>query len=119
MTEQDFQQNLRLALTRAKVPVRLWRQPAGRIRTDRDTFVECAPVGAADLTGGVTGGPRKGTRVEIEVKGARTATTDAQLAWESFCRASGFVYLRLRYDASLAPDENIDRAVAAVREAIG
>ena len=77
MTEQDFQQNLRLALTRAKVPVRLWRQPAGRIRTDRDTFVECAPVGAADLTGGVTGGLRKGTRVEIEVKGARTATTDA------------------------------------------
>jgi hypothetical protein len=119
VTEQDFQQNLRLALTRAKVPVRLWRQPAGRIRTDRDTFVECAPVGAADLTGGVTGGLRKGTRVEIEVKGARTATTDAQLAWESFCRASGFVYLRIRYDADRSLDENLERAVAAVREAIG
>jgi hypothetical protein len=119
VTEQEFQQRFRLALTAAQLPVRLWRQPAGRIHTDRDTFVECAPVGAADLTGGVTGGLRKGTRVEIEVKGARTATTDAQLAWESFCRASGFVYLRLRYDASLAPDENIDRAVAAVREAIG
>lgn len=119
MTEQDFQQNLRLALTRAKVPVRLWRQPAGRIRTDRDTFVECAPVGAADLTGGVTGGPRKGTRVEIEVKGARTATTDAQRAWEAFCHASGFIYLHLRYDAGLSPEDNIERAVAAVREAIG
>lgn len=119
MTEQEFQQRVRLALTAAKLPVRLWRQPAGRIRTDRNTFVECAPVGAADLTGMVTDGPQRGRRVEIEVKGHRTETTDAQRAWGAWCRSVGAIYLHLRYDAGLSPEDNIERAVAAVREAIG
>lgn len=119
MTEQEFQQRFRLAVTRAQLPVRLWRQPTGSILAKRGGAVECAPVGAADLTGGVTNGPRKGVRIEIEMKGTETPTTDAQRAWEAFCRASGFIYLHLRYDAALSPEDNIERAVAAVREAIG
>lgn len=119
MTEQEFQQRFRLAVTRAKLPVRLWRQPAGAILAKRGGSVECAPVGAADLTGGVTDGARRGVRIEIELKGEHTPTTDAQHAWETFCRASGFIYLHLRYDATLSPEDNIARAVAALREAIG
>ena len=119
LTEQEFQQRFRVAITRAKLPVRLWRQPAGAILAKRGGSVECAPVGAADLTGGVTHGPRKGVRIEIEMKGHDTPTTNAQRAWEAFCHASGFIYLHLRYDVGLSPDENLERAVAAVREAIG
>ena len=119
MTEQEFQQRFRLAVTRAKLPVRLWRQPAGAILAKRGGSVECAPVGAADLTGGVTDGARRGVRIEIELKGEHTPTTDAQHAWETFCRASGFIYLRLRYNGLISEDENVTVAVAALREAIG
>jgi hypothetical protein len=119
VTEQESQQHFRVAVTRAKIPLRLWRQPAGSILAKRGGAVECAPVGAADLTGGVTRGPRKGVRIEIEMKGPDTPTTKAQRTWEAFCRASGFLYLRIRYDADRSLDENLERAVAAVREAIG
>ena len=111
-SEQCFQQHLRLAITREFPAVRLWRQPAGRIRTDRGTQVECAPVGAADLTGIVE---PEGWRIEVEVKGYRTPITNEQQAWGTFVRDRGGVYLLARYNADLPLDENLSVAVADLR----
>ena len=114
MIEQTYQQHLRIALSR--IPgVRIWRQPAGRVRTDRGTQVECAPVGAADLTGIV--GP-EGWRLELEVKGADTKTTIEQTHWGEVLTAMGAIYLLLRYDAEETLEANLVRAVEELTAAI-
>lgn len=113
--EQEFQQRLRLALRAAVPSVRLWRQPAGRIRTDRGTWVECAPVGAADLSGIISG---PGWRLEVEVKGAKTRTEPEQTRWLEAMRAHGAVALLVRYDASVTLEENVARACGEIAEAI-
>lgn len=110
-TEQEFQQHLRVAL--CKLPgVRVWRQPAGKVRTDRGTWVECAPVGAADLSGIV--GP-EGWRLEVEVKGARTPVTEEQRSWQRAQLALGAIALQVRYDATASLETNCARVVALVR----
>lgn len=115
MREQDFQQRLRTAITAAKLPVRLWRQPAGRLELSRGGFVDAAPVGAADLTGVVV---PEGWRIEIEVKGPRTPTTTEQVHWREFMAASGAIALQVRYDGQLLLEENLLRAVEEIRAAI-
>lgn len=112
MTEQDFQQRLRLALRKAIPSIRLWRQPAGRIRTDRGTWVECAPVGAADLTGVHLG---TGRRVEVEVKGRRTPVRPDQIAWLDSLRGHGAIAVLVRDDGT--PDA-VARAIDAIRAAL-
>ena len=115
LSEQDFSNALRVAITAARCGVTLWRQPAGKIRTDRGTWVECAPVGAADLTGVVA---PEGWRVEIEVKGAKTRESPEQRHWRERMTALGCLALTLRLDASRTLAENASDAAATVRAAI-
>jgi len=115
MREQDFQQQLRVAITAAKLPVRLWRQPAGRLELARGGWVDAAPVGAADLTGVVV---PEGWRIEIEVKGPRTRTTPEQIHWREQLAACGAIALQVRYDGRLLADENLAAGVEAIRAAI-
>lgn len=115
MREQEFQQQLRLAITRARLPVRLWRQPAGRMELARGGFVDAAPVGAADLTGIVS---PEGWRIEIEVKGPRTPVTTEQVHWREVMREAGAIALLVRYDGKLTLEENLERAVGEIRTAI-
>lgn len=116
MLEQEFQQLLRPAVTRALGNrVRLWRQPSGKIQAARGGSVECAPVGAADLTGIVA---PTGARIEIELKGARTPTTDEQVLWRESMAARGAVALQLRYDRTLDIDRNIALACAEISRAV-
>jgi len=115
ISEQDFSNALRVAVTAARCGVTLWRQPAGKVRTDRGTWVECAPVGAADLTGVVA---PEGWRVELEVKGAKTRETPEQRHWRERMAALGCVALTLRLDASRTLAENASDAAETVRAAI-
>ena len=115
LSEQDFSNALRVAITAARCGVTLWRQPAGKVRTDRGTWVECAPVGAADLTGVVA---PEGWRVELEVKGAKTRETPEQRHWRERMTALGCVALTLRLDASRTLAENATDAAETVRAAI-
>ena len=115
LSEQDFSNALRVAITASRCGVTLWRQPAGKVRTDRGTWVECAPVGAADLTGVVA---PEGWRVELEVKGAKTRETPEQVHWRERMTALGCVALTLRLDASRTLAQNASDAVETVRAAI-
>jgi hypothetical protein len=115
LSEQDFSNALRVAITAARFGVTLWRQPAGKVRTDRGTWVECAPVGAADLTGVVA---PEGWRVELEVKGAKTRETPEQRHWRERMTALGCVALTLRLDAGRTLAENASDAAETVRAAI-
>ena len=115
LSEQDFSNALRVAITAARCGVTLWRQPAGKVRTDRGTWVECAPVGAADLTGVVA---PEGWRVELEVKGAKTRETPEQRHWRERMAALGCVALTLRLDASRTLAQNASDAAETVRAAI-
>ena len=115
ISEQDFSNALRVAITAARCGVTLWRQPAGKVRTDRGTWVECAPVGAADLTGVVA---PEGWRVELEVKGAKTRESPEQRHWRERMTALGCLALTLRLDASRTLAENASDAAATVRAAI-
>ena len=115
LSEQDFSNALRVAITAARLGVTLWRQPAGKVRTDRGTWIECAPVGAADLTGVVA---PEGWRVELEVKGAKTRETPEQRHWKERMAALGCVALTLRLDASRTLAENATDAAETVRAAI-
>lgn len=116
MREQDFQQQLRIAVTAAKLPVRLWRQPTGRLElAGTKGFVEAAPIGAADLTGVVS---PEGWRIEIEVKGPRTPVTTEQVHWRETMREAGAIALLVRYDGKLSEDENLRAAVETIRTAI-
>lgn len=114
--EQDFQQSLRIEVTRTLGGrVRLWRQPSGRIPAKRGGVVECAPVGAADLTGIITG---SGVRLEVEAKGARTPTTDEQVQWRESMSERGAVALQLRYDRAINLEGNVVLACATIARAI-
>ena len=77
--------------------------------------MECAPVGAADLTGVVA---PEGWRVELEVKGARTRETPEQVRWRERMTALGCVALTLRLDASRTLAENALDAAETVRRAV-
>lgn len=115
ISEQDFSNALRVAVTAAHLGVTLWRQPAGKVRTDRGTWIECAPVGAADLTGVVA---PEGWRVELEVKGAKTRETPEQRHWKERMTALGCLALTLRLDASRTLSENASDAAETVRRAV-
>lgn len=117
MLEQEFQQRFRTAVTDAqpKLPLRIWRQPAGRIAAKRGGYVECAPVGAADLSGIVK---PEGWRIEVEMKAATTAESNEQGPWAEFIRESGGIAFQLRYDEALSMEENLARSVEALRAAI-
>ena len=116
VSEQAFSQALRLGISAAfGRTLILYRQQAGRIRTDRNTWVECAPIGAADLAGTV--GP-EGWTVQLEIKGATTRETDEQRNWRRIHTELGAIALVLRYDAGLSLEENVERAVLALRVAI-
>lgn len=125
MSEQNFQQLLRLEVTRSLGgSVRLWRQPAGKImaahRGSRGEYVpdgaiECAPVGAADLSGIVA---PTGVRLEVELKGARTKTTDDQVRWRESMRDRGAVALQLRYEAQIGMEANVVLACAELKRAV-
>jgi len=110
--EQDFQQVVRTAVTKAKIPVRLWRQPTGKILPRQGGAIDAAPSGAADLTGVPTTG--SGYRIEVELKGARTKVGDDQDTWRDNMEAWGCGYARIRYDRKLSFEANVDAAVATI-----
>lgn len=114
--EQDFQQALRLEVTRSLGGrVRLWRQPAGRFETKRGGWIDAAPVGAADLTGVISG---TGVRLEVEAKGATTRVRPEQTQWQESMRAHGVVALQVRYDSAVPFDGNVVLACAEIARAI-
>lgn len=115
ISEQDYSNALRVAITAARIGVTLWRQPAGKVRTDRGTWVECAPVGAADLTGVVA---PEGWRLELEVKAAKTRETPEQVRWRERMTALGCIALTLRLDPARTLAENATAAAETVRAAI-
>lgn len=115
VSEQHFCNAFRVAVTQARLGVLLYRQQAGRVRTDKGTWMELAPVGAADLTGTV--GP-EGWTLQIEVKGATTRETDEQRAWRARHQQLGAIALVIRYDAARDLDANVAHAVLALRAAI-
>lgn len=101
--ESHYQAACQIAITRSGLPVKIWRQQAGRVELKRGGWMTLAPVGAADLSGLVDG---EGWRVEIEVKSETAPVTDEQLVWEKMIVAGGGVYVRRRYDPTLAPGVN-------------
>lgn len=115
--EQDFQQLLRVEVTRSLGgAVRLWRQPTGRLELKRGGWIEGAPVGAADLTGVVA---PTGTRIELEVKGARTKVTEDQVRWrEAMGERWGAVALQVRYEPEVSLEGNVVLACAEIARAI-
>lgn len=115
--EQEFQQHLRVEVTRSLGGrVRLWRQPAGRIETKRGGWVECAPVGAADLCGIIA---PTGRRLEVEVKGPATPVTEDQERWrETMAERWGAVAVQLRYDPEVNLEGNLVLACATLARAV-
>lgn len=114
MTEQAFMRALMPALV-AALPIRIWRQNAGKFETTRGHWVEGAPKGAADLVGLVIAGQHKGRHLEIEVKGPKGRQTDEQRNWERRIREFGGIYVVAQDDGSPAA---VSRAVEAVASAI-
>lgn len=110
--EQTFQQRLRLALGQELRCIRLWRQPTGKVCTDKGTWVECAPPGAADLSGIIR---PEGWRLEVEVKGLHTPVRPAQVCWRRRMRQFGAVTLQVRDDGTEA---SVANAVDAIRRAV-
>ena len=116
--EQDYQNAFMIALS-ATGRVHVHRQPAGAIPAARGGVVKCAPVGSADVTGGVTEpGPCWGVRLELEVKGPLTPHTDEQKQWAAKCAEWGFIHLLLRARRGEALDAFAARATAEVLAAI-
>jgi len=111
-SEQAFMKAVEVALCRA-LPVRLWRQNAGRWRTEKGHWIEGAPKGAADLSGVVIG---PGTRLEIEVKAKKGRISDEQQNWAKRMREFGCVYVLVQDDGT---PEAIAHAIEQVRRAIG
>lgn len=95
MTEQTFQNELMMYLSRDFASIRFWRQPAGVIPAKRGGAVKAAPNGAADITGIVR---PEGWRVEIECKADGGRQSAAQRNWEQFIRASGGIYVLAVHD---------------------
>lgn len=115
VSEQAFSQALRLGITAARMGCVVYRQQAGRVRTDKGTWMELAPAGAADLCGVL--GP-EGWSIQIEVKGATTRETDDQRNWRARMTELGAIALQIRYDAAEDLDANVAHAVLALRAAI-
>lgn len=114
--EQDYQQRLRTEITRARVPMRFWRQPTGRVPMKAGGYLECAPTGAADLSGVVTTG--SGVRLEVEMKGHDTPVGEGQDDWRDNMVRWGCGYARIRYDRALSMQANLDAAVATLRAVV-
>lgn len=70
--------------------------------------------GQADLYGYIRGG----RGIEIELKGAKTSVSPAQLAWERFCREWEVLYLRLRAGSGELPGVTVARWVSELRELV-
>lgn len=117
VSEQAFSSALRLGFTAARPPLGciVYRQQAGRVRTDKGTWMELAPAGAADLTGTV--GP-EGWTLQIEIKGAKTRETEEQRNWRRLHAEFGAIALVIRYDAALDLEENVRQGVLQLRVAI-
>lgn len=118
--EKTFQNLVLLAMGTVGF-LRLWRQNCGAVpirdragRTER-VFHAGPPAGAADLSGIVI---PEGWRVEIEIKASGGKRTKKQEHWAEFIRASGGVYVLLKYDASIDVGANVWRARAAIEQAV-
>jgi len=111
-SEQAFMKLLMIALCRA-LPVRCWRQNAGRWRTEKGHWIEGAPKGAADLSGIILG---SGKRLEIEVKAQKGRISDEQKHWAEKIAEFGGVYVLVQDDGT---PEAIAHAIEQVRRAIG
>ena len=114
MREADFQAALLRALNAPNSGLRVWRQNAGRLVTNRGTL-QGAPKGAGDLCGFVE---PEGWHIEIECKGPRTAVKKHQVAWGRMLKRKGAIYVLVRSKAQLSLEENVRLAEGLVRAAI-
>ncbi len=118
--ESEFQSHLLVALNAAGRDTRVWRQNAGKMqvrqRDGSSRWIELAPKGSADLTGIVR---PEGWRLEVEVKGFKTAVKKHQVARSRFIEAFGGVSLKIRYDEEETLEQNVERGVQMVDDAIG
>jgi hypothetical protein len=112
--EQPFKQALRKRIF-LQLRIELWPQPPGKLQLKRGGWIECAPVGAADLTGLVT---PEGWRLEIECKGKNTPETEAQRAWRAWIIARGGIALQARWNEGETFQQALTRCVSEVEEAI-
>lgn len=99
--------------------IRLQRQNSGSIpfrdRTGKATHrVKLAPPGSADECGWAA---PYGIHLEVEFK-VNAEQSDAQKAREATCNAMGCVYLLLRRDPDLDDQENNERALVLIEEAV-
>ncbi|MEB3302012.1 MAG: VRR-NUC domain-containing protein [Cyanobacteriota bacterium] len=98
MTEQQIQQQIRLALGRGDV--RLWRNNTGALRDEHGRLVRFGlGPGSADLIGLRTievGNARVAQFVALEVKGARGRATQEQLNFLALVESMGGVAALVR-----------------------
>ena len=113
MREQPFQNALMVALSKLD-GVRVWRQPAGKILTNHKTAVQCAPVGACDITGIAT----PGIRLEVEVKGEDTPDTKQQQRWRKVMARMGAVVFLARYDSTQTMEQNVSMCTCMIEDLI-
>jgi len=104
MKESDIQRAI-LSTFGALPWMRLFRQQAGRIRTDEGYWVQLAPPGAADLTGWICVPSARmptgefysaGRRIELEIKSARGRVSPQQQRWRDACLAGGVLHIVAR-----------------------
>ena len=107
--ESTYQAALDDALN-ALPDVRVWRQNAGRVRTDKGHWYVGAPAGAADLSGIVT---PEGWRLEVECKARTGKARASQDRWARFITRSGGIYVRAQDSG-----RGVAEAVGLVRAAI-
>lgn len=117
-TELEFMRSLMVAL--CTIPgVRVHRQNSGSVAfTDRSVkrvFRAGPPAGAADLSGIIA---PEGWRLEVECKGLRTPTTDAQRRWARYIAASGGVHVVVHVRRGDTLDTAVERAAEDVEHAI-
>jgi len=125
--EQDFLENLMLAIG-SRNDVRVHRQNVGQVNVIHrgkicGVFRAGPPTGASDISG-IVGGTNEdgsvfgGWRIEIELKGAKTANREAQESWGRMIEKFGGIFLKLRYNEDLTMDENLSISINKIDLAI-
>ena len=117
--EQDYMKEMMIALG-SRPDMRIHRQNTGSVEVIKKgrhagVFHAGPPAGAADISGLVS---PEGWRIEIETKGEKTETSEAQNAWREMISSFGGIYVRIRYDTGMTMLENVEAGVWAVERAI-
>jgi hypothetical protein len=113
--EQDFQNEVRIALTR-ELPVRVGRLNAGKAFLAKGGVMEGVPSGVADLGGGTIDGTARIFFVELKAAGEKRRPS--QVTFARLCRRWGWPCVLAVYDPALSLEGNAARVVELVRAAL-